>query len=115
VGVARPPHIVFSRWRLRGSWREVWIRRFHSIGWCVALQRCYNDWFRMAVAARGTVPSASLFSLSARVCVFMATTCVDRWLVATAWSLSVCVACSSALCGRVLRVDVPIQSGELSC
>ena len=45
AGVARPPRIVFSRWRLRGSCREVWIRCFHSIGWCVALQRCYNNRF----------------------------------------------------------------------
>lgn len=47
----------------------------------------------------GMVSSASLFSLSARVGVFLATTCVDRWLVAMAWSLSDYVTCSSALSG----------------
>ena len=45
----------------------------------------------------GMVSSASLFSLSAWVGVFMATTCVVRWLVATVWSLPVCAMCSSAL------------------
>jgi hypothetical protein len=47
----------------------------------------------------GMVSSASLFSPSVRGYIFMATTCVVRWLVTMAWYLSVCVTCSSALSG----------------
>jgi len=119
--VARPPRAVSSTWRReRGGvqWRV----------WRGPRALCFRGGDREAASVRsgfgsstlsdgvwrcsgatatgpawrcllGMESSASLFSLSAWVSVFMATTCVDRWLVATAWSPSICVACSSALSG----------------
>ena len=115
--VARPPRAVSSTWRRErgGVQRRVW-RGPRALcfrgGVCEAagVRSGFGDstlsdgvWRYSGATATvsawrcllGMVSSASLFSLSARICVFMATTCVDRWLVATARTLSVCVACSS--------------------
>ena len=120
--VARPPCAVSSTWRRErgGVQRRVWrgprALCFCGGGFCEAagVRSGFGDstlsdgvWRYSGATATvsawrcllGMVSSASLFSLSARVGVFLATTCVDRWLVAMAWSLSDCVTCSSALSG----------------
>jgi hypothetical protein len=48
AGVARPPRVVLSQWRLRGSLCVVRIRCFHPVGWCVVWQRHYGGGSRMA-------------------------------------------------------------------
>ena len=63
---ARPPCVVLSWWRLRGSLCVVLIRWFHPVGWCVVLQRHFGGGSRIAVAFFGAVRSVFLDSLSVR-------------------------------------------------
>ena len=46
--VVRPPRVVLSWWRLRGSLREVRFRWYHSVRWSVVLQRHGGGGSRMA-------------------------------------------------------------------
>ena len=129
--VARLPRAVSSTWqRERGVQRRVW-RGPRTLcfrgGDCEAagVRSGFGDstlsdgvWHCSGATATGPAwrcllgmeSSASLFSLSAWVSVFMATTCVDKWLAAAAWPLSICVVQR----GIFNRVDVPIHPVRLS-
>ena len=106
LAVARPPHAVSSTWRRErgGIQRRVW-RGPRALcfrgGDCevAGVRSGFGDstlsdgvWRCSGATATGSawrwllgmVPSASLFSLSAQGCVFMATTGEEMWLAAMA-------------------------------
>ena len=110
AGVARPPRVVFSRRRLRGSQREVRIRWFHCRGVGI-----------VAAALRRRVPQGGgLFG--AGLSIFFVFSpgfglhlggdlkCRRRWFAVPAWICSANVVLRSCLdC-----VDAPIQSVRVS-
>ena len=50
AGEARPPRVCVFAVRRRDSLREVRIRWFHSVRWCLVGQRHYSDRSCMVVA-----------------------------------------------------------------
>ena len=51
AGEARPPRVCVFAVRRRDSLREVRIRWFHSVRWCLVGQRHYGDMSCIAVAS----------------------------------------------------------------